>query len=108
MMNRVEWVKIGELPSDYDTVEETGALDLLKPLSFTDSTARYGITYLYTVQAWNDDNLGSSRAEPVEATPRRNRPFDPIDGLAGEIDGNKSEPHLESAENGSAYHRTVP
>jgi PKD repeat protein len=89
MMNRVEWVKIGELPSDYDTVEETGALDLLKPLSFTDSTARYGITYLYTVQAWNDDNLGSSRAEPVEATPRRNRPFDPIDGLAGEIDGNK-------------------
>ena len=88
-MNRVEWVKIGELPSDYDTVEETGALDLLKPLSFTDSTARYGITYLYTVQAWNDDNLGSSRAEPVEATPRRNRPFDPIDGLAGEIDGNK-------------------
>jgi len=88
MMKRVKWVKIGELPADYDTNEAVDpATGLLKPLSFTDTTARYGITYLYTVQAWNDDNLGSSRPEPVEATPRRNRAFDPIDGLTGGIDG---------------------
>lgn len=88
MMKLVKWVKIGELPAE-SNVEEAGPLGLTKPLSFTDSTARYGITYLYTVQAWNDDNLGSSRAEPVEATPRRNRSFDPIDGLDGKIDKNK-------------------
>ncbi len=87
MLRRVKWEKIGELPADYDTVEAVDpATGLLKPLSFTDTTARYGITYLYTVQAWNDDNLGSSRPEPVKATPRRNRAFDPIDGLTGEID----------------------
>jgi hypothetical protein len=87
MMNRVKWVKVGEIPADYDTVEAVDpATGLLKPLSFNDTTARYGITYLYTVQAWNDDNLGSSRPEPVKATPRRNRAFDPIDGLTGEID----------------------
>jgi len=85
MMKRVNWVKVGELPADYDTTEEAGALGLLEPLSFTDTTAMYGITYLYTVQAWNDDNLGSSRPEPVKASPRRNRAFDPIDGLEGEI-----------------------
>lgn len=87
MLRRVKWEKIGELPADYDTVEAVDpATGLLKPLSFTDTTARYGITYLYTVQAWNDDNLGSSRPEPVKATPRRNRAFDPINGLTGEID----------------------
>lgn len=53
--------------------------------SFTDKTAQYGVLYLYTVQAWNDDNLGSTRPEPVIATPRRNGPFDPIDGLKGDI-----------------------
>ena len=95
MMNRVKWVKVGELPSDYDTVEAVDpATGLLKPLSFNDTTARYGITYLYTVQAWNDDNLGSSRPEPVKATPRRNRAFDPIDGLTGEID-DAMRPSLE-------------
>jgi PKD repeat protein len=93
MMGLVTWTKVGELPADYDTVEAVDpATGLLKPLSIIDETAEYGITYLYTVQAWNDDNLGSSRAEPVEATPRRNRSFDPIGGLAGEIEGGK--PHL--------------
>lgn len=85
MMRKVKWEKIGEVPSDYNTTEEAGPLGN-KPLSFTDTTAMYGVRYLYTVQAWNEDNLGSSRPEPVEATPRRNRPFDPIDGLIGEID----------------------
>lgn len=89
MMKRVAWTKVGEVPVEDDTAEEAeAALGLLEPLSFVDTTAEYGVIYLYTVQAWNDDDLGSSRPEPVEATPRRNRPFDPIDGLAGEIDGN--------------------
>ena len=55
--------KIGEVPSDYNTTEEAGPLGN-KPLSFTDTTAMYGVRYLYTVQAWNEDNLGSSRPEP--------------------------------------------
>ncbi len=88
MSRRVKWEKIGELPAKYDTKEAVDpATGLLKPLSYTDTTAQYGVYYLYTVQAWNDDNLGSTRPEPVTATPRRNRPFDPIDGLTGEIVG---------------------
>lgn len=82
MMEKVGWTKVGEIPA---TEQETDSTGLLKPLSFIDETAEYGITYLYTVQAWNDDNLGSSRPEPVEATPRRNAPFDPISGLTGKI-----------------------
>jgi hypothetical protein len=86
MSRRVNWEKIGEKPADYNTTEAVDpATGLLKPLSYTDTTAQYGVYYLYTVQAWNDDNLGSARPEPVTATPRRNRPFDPIDGLKGEI-----------------------
>lgn len=93
MLEKVVWVKVGEVPADEDTTETVDpATGLLRPLSFIDTTARYGVRYLYTVQAWNDDNLGSSRPEPVEATPRRNRPFDPIDGLKGEIVNNI--PHL--------------
>lgn len=86
MSRRVNWEKIGEILADYTTTETVDpATGLLKPLSFTDKTAQYGVLYLYTVQAWNDDNLGSTRPEPVIATPRRNGPFDPIDGLKGEI-----------------------
>ncbi|OQA73265.1 MAG: hypothetical protein BWY35_00654 [Firmicutes bacterium ADurb.Bin248] len=92
MMKRVKWVKVGEMPAVGAAEAVDPATGLLKPLSFTDTTAEYGVMYLYTVQAWNDDNLGSTRAEPVEATPRRNGPFDPIKGLAGKIEGGK--PHL--------------
>ncbi len=94
MLRKVRFIKVGEVPADYDTVEAVDpATGLLKPLSFIDTTAEYGVTYLYTVQAWNDDNLGSGRPDPVEATPRRNRPFDPITGLQGEIKDDK--PHLK-------------
>jgi len=90
MMKRVLWTKIGELPAAEQEVDPTTGL--LKPLSITDTTAEYGVMYLYTVQAWNDDNLGSTRPEPVEATPRRNGPFDPISGLSGEV--KQGKPHL--------------
>ncbi len=90
MLRRILWVKVGELPADFDTAEAVDpATGLLKPLSFMDATAEYGVMYLYTVQAWNDDNLGSSRPEPVQATPRRNRPFEPIGGLHGEFKDGK-------------------
>ncbi len=83
MMALVGWEKIGELPVDEDTEEEVDPqTGLKKPLQIIDYDAKYGTHYLYTVQAWNDDELGSTKPEPIEATPRRNRPFDPIDGLA--------------------------
>ena len=103
MSRRVKWEKVGELPAKYNTTETVDpATGLLKPLSFTDTTAHYGIYYLYTVQAWNDDDLGSTRPEPVIATPRRNRPFDPIDGLTGEIVDRIPKP-VEYSENGICY-----
>ena len=97
MMKRVGWVEVGTLEADYDTTEdildpETGLPGMLKPLSIFDETAEYGKMYLYTVQAWNDDNLGSTRPEPVEATPRRSGPFDPIAGL--KADTTKTQPTL--------------
>lgn len=104
MMGLVEWKKIGELPVDEDTVEQVdSATGLKKPLFITDHDAKYGTHYLYTVQAWNDDELGSTRPEPVEATPRRNRGFDPIDGLDFTISGGEfpsinlswNEPHMD-------------
>ncbi|MDI9470747.1 MAG: hypothetical protein QM296_11175 [Bacillota bacterium] len=83
MMALVGWEKVGELPVDEDTQEEVDPqTGLKKPLQIIDYNAKYGTHYLYTVQAWNDDELGSTKPEPIEATPRRNRPFDPIDGLA--------------------------
>ena len=97
MMKKVEWAVVGELPADFDTVEEvldpeTGLPGMLKPLSIIDETAEYGKMYLYTVQAWNDDNLGSTRPEPVEATPRRSGPFDPIMGV--KADESTTQPSL--------------
>lgn len=86
MLKKIKWTKVGEVPVDEDTMELIDpATGLLKPLSFIDTTAEYGVVYLYTVQAWNDDNLGSTRPEPVEGATRRNRAFDPIDGLKGEM-----------------------
>ena len=82
MMEMVSWSMVGEVPATEQEADPTG---LLKPLSFIDETTVYGTTYLYTVQAWNDDNLGSLRPEPIEATPRRNGPFAPIGGLMGKI-----------------------
>ena len=51
---------------------------MLEPLFILDDTAEYGVYYLYTVQARNDD-LDSQRSEPVLGTPRRNGPFVPLD-----------------------------
>lgn len=85
MAKEVEWIKLGEIPAaSEDEIQAEGGV-FYKPLSFKDESAKFGTTYLYTVQAWNDDNLGSLKPEPLEATPRRNRPFDPLTGLKAEL-----------------------
>lgn len=84
-LKEIRWEKIGEVPVDEDTEEKVhGQTGLVEPLNFLDKNAEYGTTYLYSVQAWNDDNLGSTRPEPVEGSPRRSEPFEPLTGLAGE------------------------
>ena len=87
LMQKVKWDEVGVLPVTEDTVEssEGNNIGLLKPLFIEDTTAKYGHRYLYTVRAWNDDDLGSMASEPVEGASRRDGPFDPIDGINGEI-----------------------
>ncbi len=54
----VAWEKAGEvavMPGEDPTGEK----------SFLDHTAKIGKTYYYTVQALNDDNLGSDMPEPM-------------------------------------------
>lgn len=85
MAEKVTWTKIGEIPAAEQKSVAIEGGSFLKPLSFIDTTAEFGKTYLYTVQAWNDDDLGSLRPEPLEATPRRKGPFDPLSGLSATI-----------------------
>jgi len=60
--------------------------------SYVDTDVKFGETYLYTVQAFSEDNLGSTRPEPVEAVTRKSKAFPKVTGLRkveGE-DGNAS------------------
>ncbi len=88
MMKLVTWEEVGVLPVLEDTKEssEGNNIGLLQPLFIEDNTAEFGHKYLYTVRAWNDDGLGSAASEPVEGTPRRNGPFDPIGGVKAIIE----------------------
>jgi len=61
---------------------------------FTDKDVEYGDTYLYTVQASNDDNLYSGRPDPVTVAPRRNQAFPPVNGVSGTIDPDTDLPLL--------------
>lgn len=78
----VIWVKVGEVPAD-ESDESPGSI------RYTDAQVTYGYTYLYTVQAENDDGLVSARPAPVSASPRRAKPFDPVGGLKGSLAGGK-------------------
>ncbi len=49
--------------------------------TFYDSDVLYGKTYLYTVQAVNDDQLASDRPEPVSVFTRKGEPFPPVKNL---------------------------
>jgi hypothetical protein len=67
---------------------------------YVDEDVVFGDTYLYTVQAENDDLLTSGRPDPVSVSPRKSAPFPPVTGLKGsvsEIAGNKPTITWESA-----------
>jgi hypothetical protein len=49
--------------------------------TFYDADVLYGKTYLYTVQAVNDDQLASDRPEPVSVFTRKGEPFPPVKNL---------------------------
>lgn len=68
------WIPIGEINISQGT-DSTGEM------SFFDETAVFGETYLYTVQAFNDDNLGSDRPDPVSVLTRKGQPFPAVTGL---------------------------
>lgn len=67
----VAWQEIGEVvvpPGEDPTGNKV----------FLDHTAQFGETYYYTVQAKNDDSLGSDRPEPVTLFTRQGEPFSPV------------------------------
>jgi PKD repeat protein len=88
MMQKVVWEEVGTLTVAEDVWESSDGnnMGLLKPLFIEDTKAQYGHRYLYTVRAWNDDDLGSAAPEPVEGATRRDGAFDPIDGIEGKIE----------------------
>jgi len=62
--------------------------------SFTDSDVEFGDTYMYTVQAFNDDDLSSERPEPVSVSPRKGEAFPPVTGLNAQIDSDTGQPEI--------------
>lgn len=75
------WTPIGE-------IDIAQGQDSTGEMSFFDETAVFGETYLYTVQAFNDDNLGSDRPDPVSVLTRKSKPFPAVTGLKFEaVDG---------------------
>ncbi len=79
---QVLWKKVGEV--NIAQGEESSG-----ELSFADSDVLFGNTYLYTVQAWNDDNLGSNKPEPVSVFTRKGEAFPPVTNLSWENSGGK-------------------
>ena len=60
--------------------------------SFIDTDVEFGDTYMYTVQAWNDDELASERPEPVSVSPRKGEAFPPVTGVSAKIDSDTGQP----------------
>lgn len=79
MAEGIGWNKVGEVvvPKGQDSTGKK---------TFYDDTAVFGNTYLYTVQAVNDDNLSSDRPEPVSVFTRKGQPFPPVTNLRWERD----------------------
>ena len=84
------WEKAGEMtiPLGQDSSGER---------VFYDSSVVFGETYLYTVQAVNDDNLASDRPEPVSVFTRKGKAFPPVQNVKGEIRENKAYIRWDSA-----------
>ena len=47
---------------------------------------------MYSVQAWNDDELASERPDPVSVSPRKGEPFPPVSGIKAVIDSDTGQP----------------
>ncbi|MBN2559208.1 MAG: hypothetical protein JXB33_10690 [Clostridia bacterium] len=62
--------------------------------SFVDTDVEFGDTYMYTVQAFNDDGLASERPEPVSVSPRKGEAFPPVTGVAAAIDSDTGQPEI--------------
>ncbi len=62
--------------------------------SFVDTDVEFGDTYMYTVQAWNDDELASERPEPVSVSPRKGEAFPPVSGISAKIDTDTGQPEI--------------
>jgi len=79
---QVLWEKVGEIeiPLGEDSTGEK---------NYFDKTATFGETYYYTVQAWNDDNLGSNRPDPVTVFTRKGKSFPAVTNLKWEKSGDK-------------------
>lgn len=79
---QVLWEKLGEIeiPLGEDSTGEK---------NFFDKTAVFGETYYYTVQAWNDDNLGSNRPDPVTVFTRKGKAFPPVTNVHWEKSDSK-------------------
>lgn len=79
---QVLWEKLGEIeiPLGEDSTGEK---------NFFDKTAIFGETYYYTVQAWNDDNLGSNRPDPVTVFTRKGKAFPPVTNVRWQKSDNK-------------------
>ncbi len=87
MAKLVLWEKVAEIKVPLGE-DSTGMFD------HTDEDVLFGESYMYTVQAGNDDDLWSGRPDPVTVSPRRSEAFPPPTGLKGfvnEVAGNRPE-----------------
>jgi len=81
LASAIEWEKAGE-------VIVTQGQDPTGKKSFSDTDVVFGETYLYTVQAVNDDKLSSDRPEPVSVFTRKGEAFPPVTNLRWEAKSN--------------------
>lgn len=76
----IQWEEIAQI--DIALGEDSSG-----PRQYLDTDVQFGDTYLYTVAAWNDDNLGSSRPEPVSVFTRKGSPFPAVTVKKGDKSG---------------------
>ena len=91
MAKLVVWDKVAEIEIERGE-PSTGVFD------FTDEDVLFGDTYLYTVQAVNDDLLYSGRPDPVTVSPRKASPFPALTSLSGTISSDYNMPALTWAQ----------
>ncbi|MDX1358409.1 MAG: hypothetical protein R3232_06235, partial [Clostridia bacterium] len=83
----IQWdeVHVEEIPLGQDSTGQ---------FTFVDTDVEFGDTYMYTVQAFNDDGLASERPEPVSVSPRKGEAFPPVTGVSASIDSDTGQPEI--------------